>query len=228
MLKKSAACLLLGVAPTLFGMPPYTATYSLYYHGIKAASVTQVFKPLENGKYLFSNTVEPILAILPYGGFERSIFKMGPDHILPLRYDFEKREGSFQEGVIVFDHKNKLAKEASTKHNGNMAYTPGDHDKQTYFIQLTEDLKANKPVLSYNILGDGKTRHYTFTRMGNETLDTPLGKIKTMKLKQENDDHSRVTYLWLDPKRDYLLIHIVQVRKGSVAGESTIETFEKR
>jgi len=206
-------------------LAPYTATYGLYYHGLRAGNVTQVFQKLKHDNYLFTNTVEPVIAFLPYGGFERSIFKIASDTVMPLRYDFEKQEGTRQEGVILFDYKHHVAKESSTKNTGNLMFLPGDHDKQTYFLQLSHDLTLNKKNLTYKVVGDGKIRTYTFVKQGFEMLDTPMGKIKTLKLRTENEDRSRVTYIWLDPKREYLLIHIEQLRKGSLAGESTIESF---
>ena len=89
-------------------------------------------------------------------------------------------------------------------------------DKLSYQLQLQQDLRDGKTRFVYNIAdgGGGELREYAFEIVSEETLDTPLGKVDTVKVKRSRASSDRVTYAWLAKDWDYLLVRMQQEEKG--------------
>ncbi|MCV6603979.1 MAG: DUF3108 domain-containing protein, partial [Porticoccaceae bacterium] len=46
---------------------------------------------------------------------------------------------------------------------------------------------------------------------GEETIDTPMGDIKTLKLERVKDSNKRQTTFWMAPEYNYLLVKFHRV-----------------
>ena len=107
-------------------------------------------------------------------------------------------------------------------------------DKLSYQIQLQKDLIEGRNNLKYAIADGGQMKEYRFEIVAEERLDTPMGEVDTVKVMRSRDDDDRVTYAWLAPKWDYLLVrleqqedgdsHTIDIDKARVNGKN-IESF---
>lgn len=89
-------------------------------------------------------------------------------------------------------------------------------DKLSYQIQLQQDLLNGKKDFAYQIADGGRLKEYKFVTVGEELLDTPLGKVNTIKVKRSRENDERVTYAWLAKDWNYLLVRLQQEEKGEV------------
>jgi hypothetical protein len=95
----------------------------------------------------------------------------------------------------------------------------GGHDLQddlSYQLQLRQDLLAGKNKFVYRISNGKKVKEYFFEIVGEETLDTPLGDVKTIKVKRSYLKGSRATYAWFAKEYQYLLIRLQQEENDSI------------
>jgi len=61
-----------------------------------------------------------------------------------------------------------------------------------------------------------KLKQYRFEVVGEETLDTPLGKVTTIKVRRkENNNEEREIYAWFAKDFQYLLVRLQQEENGS-------------
>jgi len=88
-------------------------------------------------------------------------------------------------------------------------------DSLSYQIQLRQDLIAGKNNLVYAITNGRKTKQYRFEIVGDETLDTPLGKVATVKVRRKEDNGDREIYAWFAKDFQYLLVRLQQEENGS-------------
>lgn len=141
-----------------------------------------------------------------------------PGLLRPLEYRYERRGlGRDRTAKLDFDwDKGKVTNNVQDK-PWKMAIEPGVLDKLSFQIQLQRDLIAGKHEgLSYDIADGGKIKHYKFEIVGEEVLDTPLGKVDTVKVKRSRKDDDRITYAWMAPKYQYLLVRMQQEEGGDV------------
>ena len=64
-------------------------------------------------------------------------------------------------------------------------------------------------------VADGKrVKDYQLVYRGEETLDTPLGKVDTLHFERVHDDPDRKSDTWVAPAWDYLMVKTVHVEDG--------------
>lgn len=136
--------------------------------------------------------------------------------IKPLHYTYKRRGlGKDRDADLSFDWDKKTVINKVQQTNWQMDITQRVQDKLSYQVQLQQDLMNNQKDFSYQIADGGHLKEYKFVTLGEEILDTPLGKVNTVKVKRSRDNDKRVTYAWLAKDWNYLLVRLQQEEKGS-------------
>jgi hypothetical protein len=135
--------------------------------------------------------------------------------ISPLRYSYARRGLSKDRTAeLSFDWKNKSVTNNVQKTSWQMDIAQRVQDKLSYQIQMQQDLLNGKKDVTYQIADGGRLKEYKFLVVGEEMLDTPLGKVNTIKVKRSRENDERVTYAWLAKDWSYLLVRLQQEEKG--------------
>lgn len=135
--------------------------------------------------------------------------------ISPLHYSYARRSvGKDRTAELSFDWKNKTVTNNVQKTSWQMDIAQKVQDKLSYQIQMQQDLLNGEKSFTYQIADGGRLKEYRFTIVGEEILDTPLGKVNTIKVKRSRDNDERVTYAWLAKNWNYLLVRLQQEEKG--------------
>lgn len=137
--------------------------------------------------------------------------------VQPLHYLYKRRGlGKDRDADLSFDWNKKTVINKVQKTNWQMDINQRVQDKLSYQIQLQQDLINGQKNFSYQIADGGRLKEYKFVTLGEEILDTPLGKVKTIKVKRSREsDDERVTYAWLAKDWNYLLVRLQQEEKGN-------------
>lgn len=150
---------------------------------------------------------------------EKSKMQWNPTQqtITPLHYTYARRGLSKDRTAeLSFDWKNKTVTNNVQKTSWQMDIAQKVQDKLSYQIQMQQDLLNGHKNFTYQIADGGRLKEYKFTTVGEEMLDTPLGKVNTIKIKRSRADDDRVTYAWLAKNWNYLLVRLQQEEKGDV------------
>jgi hypothetical protein len=133
----------------------------------------------------------------------------------PLNYSYERRSlGKDRNAKLTFDWPKKTVTNNVQKTSWQMDITQKVQDKLSYQIQMQQDLLNGGKDFIYQIADGGRLKEYKFTIVGEEILDTPLGKVNTIKVKRSRENDTRVTYAWLAKDWSYLLVRLQQEEKG--------------
>ena len=95
-----------------------------------------------------------------------------------------------------------------------MPSTEGMLDKLLYQYSIMQDLKQGKSKLRYVIADGGKEKIYIFETQGEEFIDTPIGKLRTIKLKRQRQDSDRQSIFWSAPDIGYLPVKLEITEDG--------------
>lgn len=135
--------------------------------------------------------------------------------ISPLHYSYARRGLSKDRTAeLSFDWKNKTVTNNVQKTNWQMDIAQKVQDKLSYQVQMQQDLLNGHKNFVYQIADGGRLKEYKFEIVGEELLDTPLGKVNTIKVKRSRENDERVTYAWLAKNWNYLLVRLQQEEKG--------------
>lgn len=133
----------------------------------------------------------------------------------PQKYIYKRRGlGRDRDRELTFDWENERVINEVEDSSWQMDVSKNVQDKISYQIQLQKDLIEGRDNLVYDIADGGELERYRFEIEGDETLDTPLGKVETVKVKRSRDDDDRVTYAWLAKDWDFMLVRLQQKEDG--------------
>ncbi len=88
-------------------------------------------------------------------------------------------------------------------------------DHLSYQLQMRQDLIAGKSNFEYAITNGRKFKKYRFEIVEDEILKTPLGDVKTVKVKRSNTTDDTVIHAWFAKDFHYLLVQLQQEENGS-------------
>ncbi len=94
---------------------------------------------------------------------------------------------------------------------------------------LTARCRLNDEQTDYQLTTAYGKRHRThFIQVqGRETLNTPLGKLETIRIEKRRDqDSRRRTVFWLAPELDYLLVRARHIESPGLFGELRMIDYE--
>lgn len=190
---------------------PFKASY-----GAKASSIpvkgsaTRELSVSKDGTYQLSFNADIVLVNLN----ESSAFTLDEkQQVKPVSYHF--RRGGLaknKEISLKFDWSNKQVHNIADDDVKPFGIPTGTLDKISYQFQLRQDLINNKKVLNYTIADDDEIKTYNFKRVGEETVETPIGAIKAIKVERIRGQGSdRQTLIWFAQDWNYLMVKLQQI-----------------
>jgi hypothetical protein len=197
-----------GAEPT-----PYRAVYKANYKGlpISATGVRELTK-LPDGTYRLSSTAKSFLASID----EETLFRLEESaQVIPLRYQYHRKGvGRNRTAILTFDWEAMRVLNDVQDKPWQMKIEAGTQDKLSYQLAMQLALNAARhepwPDMTYAIADGGQIKEYAFRVVGNETIDTPIGPVDTVKAVREQNP-GRTTHFWLAPAYEFLLIRFEQV-----------------
>ncbi len=211
--RKSALLLALGLSSTsvLADLQPYRAEYSASMAGIPVSGdASRSFSLLEGGQYHLESKAD--LVLVSMRTTSQGLLK---DPLQPQHYSY--KQGGFgkkRSRSAQFDWDQQQVNSHKNDRSWELPLKTGTFDELSYQAQLRRDLSEGKQELSYLVVDDDELDLFRFERQGEENLETPLGNIKTLRVKRMRDNNKRVTEIWFAPSLGYVPVQLRQLEKG--------------
>ena len=200
-------------APADLEIRPYSAQYVTKAKGVSLTLDRKLVRNA-NGSYQLTNGGSKLIV----GFQETSIFRVKNFRLIPESYVYQgtglmnrRREVQFTAGA---DTVRSLYKEKWYE----LPYTDNTFDRMSQQEQVRlQLLQDDTPKESMKVtVADGKrVKDYQFDYIGEETLETPMGRVKTLHFRRLHDDPDRTSDTWLAPDWDYIMVKTVHVEDGS-------------
>ncbi len=206
----------------------YHASYQLYWNGLAVGLSDHIVKELGANHFWAQSHSFPKLSFLPFEDFEQGEFIQHNKEFRPIHYIYRSRSNRKRlEGKLTFDWQHlKVIKESKEEPEAEALIPLDAKDKITFFFQLRETLRAGGKEFQYTIIEPKKVSHWHMEIIGEETLQTPLGKFNTIKLENRLDKGDRITQFWVAKELDYILVKLVQYQKGKKRAEAMIKEID--
>ncbi len=120
---------------------------------------------------------------------------------------------------LLFDWKANTVSDALRPEQDALALEFPVYDKVSYQEQFRLDLIKNpaQTRFEYQTTDGQSTKLYAFDRVAEDTIETPLGTLSTVKFKRDRGpDSSRETYIWFAKDLGYLLAQLDQIKDGKL------------
>ena len=192
--------------------PNFSADYVLKRNGLSLGNATRSLRSIGNGRYVFESITYAtgMIAWLVKDRIEeRSTWTFSGGQLRPLEYKYDRYGGKKTRRVkLNFDWERRVVTNNIDGDPWRMDIPPNAQDKLLYQLAIMQDLKHGRTGLQYNIADGGRLKNYQFDILGEETVTTPLGRLKTIKLERLGD--KRDTTVWCAPSLNYLPVRLEQ------------------
>ena len=205
---------------------PYDVTYTAKALGFSATAFRrQTLSSPEH--YTLENSLSLTVLGANVGSVsETSEFRWEDGTIVPLHYEYAQTGLSASVESIDFDWDNGLADSRNDEDSWQLDLKPGALDKLSYSVQIGQDiLNEGLEEFRYQVLDENKFDDHLYRITAREVLETPLGKLNTVKIERIRSSESRRrTTVWLASDWDYLLVRLEQVSGSGTETELMIDT----
>jgi hypothetical protein len=189
-------------------LPFFKANYDAVINGF-AVKAYREYKPLANGLFELNFSATSWLASIT----ETSRFSWREQNILPVFFSSSRHIlGIKKASQLDFNHDNKTLTRTIENRQEDLAYIDNSLDRLSFQLQLQQDLLLNKPNITYNLVHNNSIKKNQFDIVGEETITTKVGDIKTLKIKVVRESTSRVTLIWVAIDWQYLLVRLIQLK----------------
>lgn len=188
---------------------PYTASYRFNLDNKLSGTATRTLE--RQGSNLWRYTFSASAAIAT--ATETSDFRFDGRTVTPLGYWQQRKVFlSSRKARVQFDWPKRAATGTREgKATVNYALQPGTLDALNMEIQIRRDLvDLGKLAGPYALATPKEISPLAFVVEGEETLTTPMGKLRTLKVSRQHQDPSRHTTFWLARDHGYLPAKVTQ------------------
>lgn len=172
---------------------PITTTRSLvlrddgtYRFRIRSSNFLAKFEESSYYEVLEDGSLRPFL-----NQSERSVFGVSSES--ETRFDWEAK-------LAVFKRDKDDPKEVSIEE--------GMVDRTLYQYLMEIDMRAGRPVLSYDVVDKGRIRNFTFENLGVEELQIEDATLSAFKLRRITETDERETLVWMAADLNYEIVKI--------------------
>lgn len=208
---------------------PFTAQYKIIRQNDTVGSAVRKLIYIDHNKAQYSYQTDIKWLIFSDNRQERSIVTLNENQVSPLQY-YYNREGTGTDKNYQWRY--DLANSSATDINKNRTVTinfPDNiQDKLSYHFQHRLNIKNNpkQKHFVYPVIDtSGKIKNYVYQFDGEEELMLPYGTITTIRMKREVIEKEKITYAWFAPKLDYLMVKLLQSKKGIEQFQAQLNTL---
>ncbi|MCC8986825.1 MAG: DUF3108 domain-containing protein [Candidatus Contendobacter sp.] len=208
------------VATAADGLPvaPFQARYEVYASGFSVGEAVVTLTAAGPNGYRMSSNVRPngLVALLASGRIqEQASGEVYEGAIRPLQYERQLDAGRKSSHMqLRFDWP---AGQVEARHNADQAtlpLAPGMVDPLSLQLLVMGDLQRGQVPPQYRLVDKTEIKTYQIRNQGEETLSTPLGELRTVRINQYTPGKTRMTTFWVAPDRQFLLVRIAQEKDG--------------
>lgn len=211
---------------------PFETSYSATVSDIPFDGQATYTLKKEGNRWLFKTLA--VMAIAQRT--ETSDFILSNGYVQPSSYVFDQVGIKPKEVSLLFDWKKMFAKGTmkDKKHSKELFFDLkyGMLDPLSTQLALQMDVANGKKQMSYRVIEDEKIEVFQFKVVGTEIIDTPVGKLSTVKVERVREANSkRQSYIWFAKKWNYTVVklshlekngqqYVISLASGSVNGKA--------
>jgi hypothetical protein len=216
------------------GLPvaPYQARYEVYAAGFSIGEAVVTLSAAGTDAYRMSSDVRPngLVALFAAGRIrEQASGAIRDGAIRPSQYErLLDTGGKSNHMELRFDWP---AGQVQARHNADRAtlpLAPGVVDPLSLQLVVMADLRRGRTPGQYSLVEKTQIKTYQIRNQGEETLETPLGSLRAVRINQYTPGKTRMTTFWVAPELQYLLVRIAQEKDGKEDLRLEIRAVERQ
>jgi Protein of unknown function (DUF3108) len=210
-------------------LKPFEASYAWIWHGMTVA-VSRLKLEQQQDTWLYSSHSDPrgIGRVFAERPTQQSTIRVSDNGVQPLHYKADDGTSSGKRDTdLQFDWEHNRVTGVYEAVKVDMPLQPGTQDDLSVQIALMVELLAGHTSAQLNLIDKNSVREYEYTREGEESLSTPLGKVDTVIYRSQKKGSPRITRFWCAPQHGYIPMRVEQKKGDEVQWEMKLESVKR-
>jgi hypothetical protein len=210
-------------------LKPFEASYVWIWHGMTVA-VSSLKLEQQGDTWVYASKSDPrgIGRMFSERPTQQSTLRVTETGVRPLRYIADDgTSSSKRDADVQFDWEHNRATGIYEGVKVDMPLQPGVQDDLSVQIALMVELLAGRTPQQFLLIDKNTVREYRYTREGEESVSTPLGKIDTVIYRSQKKGSPRITRFWCAPSRGYIPLRVEQEKDGDVQWTMQIQSLRR-
>lgn len=211
-------------------LKPYRATYNGIWHGMTVAVSTLKLEQTGDAWTFSSRSEGRGIGKLASGVFppvQVSVVRVSDQHVLPQ--SFKSGGGDAGKSIeLKYDWQSRRVTGTYENTKVDLPLTPQVQDDGSVQLDLMVELLAGRTPQTVQLIDKNSVREYQFTRGAEETINTPLGDVRTVVFKSQKKNSPRITSFWCAPDRGYIPMKVQQKKGDDVQWTLEIQSLTRQ
>ncbi len=203
-------------AESPFQLRSFDAGFQVTNYGVPLGSLTLQLTLTEGGEYLYHAHTRPERLVDWFQTDEVQETSEGVlqnSSIVPHAYEYRLGNGETRNLTrLQFDWPDQRVWTESGGTRWAQEISPGVQDKFSQQLAIRFDLANGRQQVSYQVADGGRLKRYQFRVVGREWIQTPLGRLKCLKVNRSKEGRAPDFTIWFAPSLDYLPVRIERDR----------------
>lgn len=217
--------------PNDLPVSPFKARYEVYGSGFSIGDAVMTLTTTGPNQYQMSSEVRPngLAALLVSGQIdEKANGEIRDGTVRPARYERRVETPKKKQTIqLRFDWSANQILARDDREQATLPLSPGVVDPLSLNLRVMWDLQRGRVPEQYPLADDTELKTYQIKNEGEENLDTPLGKLRAVRISQSKPGKTRITTFWFAPDLHYLPVRVAQEKNGKELLRMEIRAVER-
>ena len=225
--------LLLAFASVAVAAPPISvkAAYDVFKDGLHVATANETFER-GDGKYQVVSEQTPAGLLALFVRTRARVSSSGTvtvNGLRPDQFDYGRLDDASKNVSARFDWDARLLRMTFDGRTETAALAAGAQDRLSVMYQFMFVPVERLRDLAFPMTSNGKKiENYRYQLAGEETLDTPLGKLKTLHLVKQREGNDNGVEIWLSTDHNFFPVKLLISENDGSKFEQLITRLEAR
>ncbi len=221
-------------------LTPFIAHYQLSSLYINQGTARSELQITSENHYQFQSSIEPVkwIGIINHSShLETSHGQIRKNMVIPEQYTYQHTDwlGNKRHVQVDFNPQHIINQHLHIKNKWKMERNGAELDRLSSQLMLMLRLQENTPTnaddatasWSYRIADGGQTKEYFFQYLQQDVIATPLGSLRTVKLKHWRSHQQGWMIIWCAEKLGYLPVKVLHKQPGLPDYISLIQSYQR-
>ena len=224
---------LLAFASVAVAAPPISvkAAYDVFKDGLHVATANETFER-GDGKYQVVSEQTPAGLLALFVRTRARVSSSGTvtvNGLRPDQFDYGRLDDASKNVSARFDWDARLLRMTFDGRTETAALAAGAQDRLSVMYQFMFVPVERLRDLAFPMTSNGKKiENYRYQLAGEETLDTPLGKLKTLHLVKQREGNDNGVEIWLSTDHNFFPVKLLISENDGSKFEQLITRLEAR
>ena len=208
---------------------PFTASYHWIWRGMTVASTTlQLEQTGDTWTYTSKSEPRGIGKVMPQRPRTVSVLRVTGDGVQPLSYKGDDGTSSSKRTIdLTYDWNAHRVTGVYEQVQVDLPLQPGVQDDSSVQIAMMVELLQGRTPEKFSVIDKNGVREYQYRREGEQTVQTPFGKVATVIYSSQRANSPRINRYWCAPDRGYIPMRVQQKVGDDVQWTMEIQSLKR-